>query len=35
MIPTLGLEAYLTGLARQHGIHYTKTSNDALVLVAV
>jgi hypothetical protein len=35
MIPTLGLEDYLTGLARQHGIHYTKTSNDALELVAV
>ena len=33
MIPTVGLEDYITGLARQHGIHYTKTSNDALAEV--
>ena len=30
MAPTLGLEDYITGLARQHGIHYAKTSSEAL-----
>ena len=33
MIPTLGLEDYITGLARQHRIYYAKTSNDALAEV--
>ena len=33
MIPTVGLEDYITGLARQHRIHYAKTSNDALAEV--
>ena len=33
MIPTLGLEDYITGLARQHRIHYAKTSHDALAEV--
>ena len=30
LIPTSGLADYITGLARQHGIHYAKTSSDAL-----
>lgn len=30
LIPTSGLANYITGLARQHGIHYERTSNEAL-----
>lgn len=30
MIPTLGLEDYITGLARQHGIRYERTPDDAM-----
>ena len=33
LIPTTGLADYITGLARQHGVHYAKTSNDALAEV--
>jgi hypothetical protein len=29
-IPASGLADYITGLARQHGVHYAETSNDAL-----
>lgn len=30
MIPTSGLTDYITGLARQHGIHYERTPDDAI-----
>ena len=30
LIPTSDLADYITGLARQHGIHYARNSNDAL-----
>lgn len=33
MIPTSGLADYITGLARQHGVTYERTSNDALAEV--
>jgi hypothetical protein len=29
-IPTSGVEHYITGLARQHGVSYVKTPDDAL-----
>lgn len=29
-IPATGLADYITGLAQQHGVHYERTSNDAL-----
>ena len=30
MIPTSGLTDYITGLARQHGVHYERTPDDAI-----
>ena len=33
LIPTTGLADYITELARQHGVNYERTSNDALAEV--
>lgn len=32
-VPASGLEDYITNLAHQHGVHYDKTSDDALAEV--
>lgn len=29
-IPSVGVSAYISGLAKQHGVSYVKTGNDAL-----
>lgn len=33
MIPTSGLADYITGLARQHGVRYERTPDDAMAEV--
>lgn len=30
MIPTSGIADYITGLARQHGVQYERTADDAM-----
>jgi hypothetical protein len=33
VLPESGVADYLTALARQHGVHYTKTPDDAIAEV--